>query len=366
MSIERVREAFAFEGAFRESVELKSGIINNTYHLIFDLPGGGVREYVLQQINTNVFKKPGEVMENVQGVTEFLAKKYAAAGVDPARRVLRLVPARSGGVMHVDDEGRCWRAYDFVTGAAAYDRAETPAQFREAGRGFGAFQQMLADYPAEGLHETIPGFHNTRARYDVFEESVRVNAVQRSADAAEEIEFLRSRRAGLCEIMDALDAGAIPLRVTHNDTKINNVMLDLATGEALCVIDLDTIMPGTLLWDFGDAIRFGASTAPEDEPDTSKIDLDMNLFRAFAEGFLSEMGDSITPREAELLPRSVEVMTGELAVRFLTDYLDGDTYFKVKDSKHNLVRARAQIALLRAVEAKRDEMAACVAGLLKN
>ena len=366
MNIERARKQFLFEGDFREAVEIKSGLINNTFHLIFDLPGGGIHEYILQEINTNVFKNPREVTENVRRVTEFLAAKYEAMGVDPARRVLKLISTREGGFLYIDADRLCWRAYEFVTGAAAYDRPENLDQFREAGRGFGTFQRMLSDYPADELYETIPGFHNTRARYDVFEASVAADAAGRAASVAEEIEFLRSRRGTLCSIMDALDAKEIPLRVTHNDTKINNVMLDLVTGEAMCVIDLDTIMPGTLLWDFGDSIRFGASTAPEDEPDVSKIDLDMNLFRAYAEGFLAEMGHSITAREIELLPRSVEVMTGELAVRFFTDYLDGDKYFKTKYADHNLVRTRAQIALLKAVEAKHDEMAACVAEILSK
>ena len=365
MNIENARRQFLFEGDFREAVELKSGLINNTFHLSFDVPGGR-REYILQELNTNVFKKPYEVTENARRVTEFLAAAYEALGVEHSRRVLRLIPTRDSGFLHIDADGMCWRAYEYVTGATAHDRPENLNQFREAGRGFGTFQRMLADYPVSELYVTIPGFHDTRARFDMFETSVRADMAKRAESAEEEIAFLRSRRARLCEIMDALDAGEIPLRVTHNDTKINNVMLDDNTGEALCVIDLDTIMPGTLLWDFGDAIRFGASTAAEDEPDTSKIGLDMNLFRAFAEGFLSEVGHSITPREAELLPCSVEVMTGELAMRFLTDYLDGDTYFKVKDAEHNLVRARAQIALLRAVEAKRDEMAACVADILRK
>ena len=366
MNMEQVRDAFAFAGVYSEAEELKSGLINNTYRLRYALPDGGARDYILQQINTTVFKKPDEVMQNVRGVTEFLAAKYVEMGVDPARRVLRLIPTRDGKFMHVDAQGRCWRAYDFVTGAVALDRAETADQFKEAGRGFGAFQRMLADYPAEKLHETIPGFHNTRARFDVLEASAAKNAAGRIDAAAAELEFLRANRALLCEIVDGLDGGSIPLRVTHNDTKINNVMLDAVTGEALCVIDLDTIMPGTLLWDFGDAIRFGASTAVEDEPDTSKIDLDMNLFRAFAEGFLAEMGESITQREAELLPRGVENMAGELAARFLTDYLDGDVYFKTAYPEHNLVRARAQIALLKAILAKEGEMAACVAAILEK
>ena len=366
MNIEQVRGQFLFEGEFREAEELKSGLINTTFHLSFDLPGGGTREYILQEINTNVFKKPYEVTENARLVTEFMAAQYEAVGIDHARRVLRLIATRDSGFLYIDEDGLCWRAYEYVTGAKAYDRPENLDQFREAGRGFGTFQRMLADYPVSELYVTIPGFHDTRARFEVFEASVARDAAGRAATVAKEIDYLTSRRQKLCSIMDALDAGEIPLRVTHNDTKINNVMLDLATGEALCVIDLDTIMPGTLLWDFGDAIRFGASTAAEDEPNTAKIDLDMNLFRAFAEGFLSEMGESITAREAEMLPRSVEVMTGELAIRFLTDYLDGDTYFKTSYPEHNLVRTRAQIALLQAVEAHVAEMAACVAEILKK
>ena len=356
-NIERVCEQFAFCGEFSQVEELKSGNINSTYHLTYEYPH---RECILQRINHHVFKKPGEVMENVLRITGHLAAKYRAAGIDPTWRVLKLVPLHTGEWMYISPEGEYWRAYEYIAGAAAPDRADTPAQFREAGRGFGVFQNMLADFPADQLHVTIPGFHDTCARFDALERAAAEDAAGRAAEAAPELDYLRAHREELCRISTLLDAGGLPLRVTHNDTKINNVMMDMRTGEALCVIDLDTVMPGTLLWDFGDAIRFGASTAPEDEPDVSKIALNMEYFAAFTEGFLAGVGKNIEPAEVELLPLSVAVMTGELAARFLTDYLNGDTYFKTGYPQHNMVRTRAQIALLKDVLAKRDEMTAAV------
>ena len=248
----------------------------------------------------------------------------------------------------------------------AYDRIESPAQFCEAGRGFGAFQTMLADFPADRLTETIPFFHDTPRRYGTFRAAVAEDAAGRASSLAADIAFFDSRAARMRGIVDRLASGELPLRVTHNDTKLNNVLIDNATHRALCVIDLDTVMPGSVLYDFGDAVRYGACTAAEDEPDTARIGFDMTLFRAFAEGFLSETADRLTDAELSLLPLGVEVITCELAMRFLTDYLDGDRYFKIRYSDHNLVRARAQMKLLTEVEAHRDEMNACVAELRKT
>ena len=321
---------------------------------------------MLQRINTEAFRNPEALMENIRLVTGHIRAALVAAGQDPARRVLEFLPAADGSLLHREPDGGCWRCYRFVDGVTAYDRIESPAQFCEAGRGFGAFQTMLADFPADRLTETIPFFHDTPRRYGTFRAAVAEDAAGRASSLAADIAFFDSRAARMRGIVDRLASGELPLRVTHNDTKLNNVLIDNATHRALCVIDLDTVMPGSVLYDFGDAVRYGACTAAEDEPDTARIGFDMTLFRAFAEGFLSETADRLTDAELSLLPLGVEVITCELAMRFLTDYLDGDRYFKIRYSDHNLVRARAQMKLLTEVEAHRDEMNACVAELRKT
>ena len=362
-NIEEVSGQFAFQGVYAGCEELKSGNINSTYHLSYRYPR---REYILQRINHFVFKRPGDVMENMLQVTGHLAAKCQAMGIDPTLRVLKLIPLRADGYMYVSPEGEYWRAYEFIEGAKAPDRAETAAQFRETGRGYGVFQAMLADFSAEKLHITIPGFHDTPARFEALERAAKEDAVGRASSAGEELAYLVAHRNELCRISELLDEGKLPLRVTHNDTKTNNVMMDSKTGEALCVIDLDTVMPGTMLWDFGDAIRFGASTAPEDEPDVSKISLNMDYFTAFMEGFLEGLSGRVTPLELELLPLSVAVMTGELAARFLTDYFNGDVYFKINYPEHNLVRTRAQLTLLKDVFAQQGAMIEAVQRFVKS
>lgn len=361
--ISQVAERFRFAGKLESASELTAGLINNSYRLNFRLPGGEARAYVLQQINTYVFKRPEEVMSNVRRITEHLRGKLLAAGEDPARRALHLIETVDGGIMYRDAQDRCWRAYDFIRGAVAYDRAETPEHFRQAGAAFGEFQRMLLDFPAGELYETIPGFHDSKRRFETFLASVEADRAGRARGVQREIDFLCARRGMLSRIVDMLDNGELPLRVTHNDTKMNNVMLDAETGRGLCVIDLDTVMPGSALYDYGDALRFGASTAPEDEENLDKISLDMGLFRAFTDGFVNETRAALTPAELRLLPLGIEVLTGELAMRFLTDYLDGDLYFKTAKPEHNLIRARAQMRLLEDVEEKYDALCAHVAAL---
>lgn len=355
---------FDFPGTLAACEAINTGHINATYKLRFALPGGDARDYVLQRINTYVFKKPDEVMENIQLVTEHLSRAMAARGIDPENRVLRLAPAKGGGAMIEDGEGGYWRAYDFITRAHAVDRVEGPDQFREIGRAFGAFQAMLADFPIERLHDTIPNFHDTRKRLGDFERSVRSDPLGRAASVPEEIEAVRSRGEAMCCIVDMIESGDIPLRVTHNDTKINNVMLDVDTGEALCVIDLDTVMAGSALYDFGDAIRYGACTAAEDETDLSKVTLDIDLFRGFTEGFVSQTANGLTRTELENLPLGALVMTYENGLRFLADYLDGDVYFHVDWPEHNLARARCQLKLLSEMEKRRDGMDAITRQLI--
>lgn len=353
--IKHILPRFCFSGVYKSAKELTSGNINNTYLLTYD-DNGVEREYTLQHINKYVFKKPAEVMSNIERVTTYLSEAYAAAGMDPARRVLTLIPTTDNSTLYQDAEGNYWRAYNFISGATAYDAPQKDAHVFETGRAFGEFQRMLCDFPADLLHPTIPDFHNTLRRFYNFVATVAADRAGRVRKVEEEIEFMFEHRKLMSEIVKKLENGEIPLRVTHNDTKINNVLIDDETDKGICVIDLDTVMPGSSLYDFGDAIRFCASTAAEDEEDTSKITLDMNAFRLFTEGFLSETNGFLTREELHNLPLGVLVITCELAMRFLTDYIDGDLYFKVHSPEHNLVRARAQMKLLTEMELKRDQM----------
>ena len=354
---------FDFPGTPAECEAIKAGHINRTYRVRFALPEGGTRDYVLQRINTFAFKKPREVMHNVGLVTEHLCAAMEKQGRDPANRVLKLVPVKGSGTLYEDESGS-WRAYDFITHARTVDRVDSPAQFREIGRAFGEFQSMLADFPIDQLFDTIPDFHHTVKRQAAFERSVAADVKGRAGEVAREIGALRARKAEMGAIVRMIEAGELPLRVTHNDTKINNVMLDETTGEALCVIDLDTVMAGSVLYDFGDAIRYGASTAKEDERDLSRVRLDMDLFAAYAEGFISETARGLTLKELTELPLGALVMTYENGLRFLTDYLDGDVYFHIENPDDNLARARCQLALLEDMEAHREEMYAQVRALI--
>ena len=341
--------------------ELKSGNINATFKLSF-----GEDACILQRINTVVFTDPDSLMRNVGLVTVHIRRALEKDGVDPARRVLHFVETEDGSLLYRDPDGGCWRSYIYVDGVSAYDRIESAALFREAGYGFGEFQNLLADFPAAELAETIPHFHDTPRRFATFMEKVKADPVGRVAGLADEIAFFTSREPMMHGIVDRLASGELPLRVTHNDTKLNNVLIDDKTGEAICVIDLDTVMPGSSLYDYGDAVRFGACTADEDEPDTDRIGFDMALFAAFTEGFVSATAGGLTETEIRLLPLGIEVITCELAMRFLTDYIDGDRYFKINDPEHNLVRAHAQMKLLTEVEAHRAEMDAFIDRLLKK
>lgn len=362
--IKHVLKKFRFEGKFADAQELLSGNINNTFRLSYLQANGGMKDYILQQINTYVFKKPEEVMSNVHRVTEHLEKALREAGEDTERHVLRLISTKDDTWMYRDDENRCWRAYVFIDGAVAYDRPEKPEHFMECGRAFGNFQKMLFDFRAEELYDTIPNFHNTRKRFYDFVAAVAEDKGGRVRFLEKEIDFFFDRRKMMSQVVDMIERGEIPLRVTHNDTKMNNVMLDAKTGKGLCVIDLDTVMAGSVLYDYGDAVRFGASTAAEDEPDTSKIALDMDLFRAFTRGFISEVKGYLTETELRMLPLGIKIMTCELAMRFFTDYIDGDLYFKVRSPEHNLIRAHAQMKLLEDIEQKYDELCAITEQLI--
>ena len=364
--LKAVISGFEFAGELASCEEIKTGHINRTYRLSFRQADGSARDYVLQSINTYVFTRPAELMENVQLVTEHLREAMVRRDEDPDNRVLRVVPVRGGGILMLDGEGGAWRAYDFITHAETIDQVDSPEEFREIGRAFGDFQNALADFPIEKLHDTIPDFHDTKKRIRALESAVARDAAGRAAGVQPEIAFARAHAAEMGRIVDMIAAGEIPLRVTHNDTKVNNVMLDANTGEALCVIDLDTVMAGSALYDFGDAVRVGASTAAEDEADLSKVALDIDLFRGFAEGFISRTARGLTEAELVNLPLGALVMTYENGIRFLTDYLDDDVYFRTAYPEHNLIRARAQFRLVSDMEARRDEMDRIVRELIEK
>ncbi len=330
-----------------------NGHINDTYIVQSD------PKYILQRINKNVFTNPPEMMENIMGVTNFLREKIKAAGGNPDRETLRYMIADDGNPFFVDDDGEYYRAYQYVDGVISCTSVDDPSQLYHAAKAFGKFQNMLADYPAETLHETIVQFHDTRKRFGDFVKAVQENKSGRADICKEDIQFVLDREADCNVVVEAIEKGEIPLRVTHNDTKLNNVLLDAVTGEGVCVIDLDTVMPGSLLYDFGDALRFGGSSGAEDEPDLSKIWFVMENFEAFTKGFLEELV-SITDKELELLAFSIKLMTLECGSRFLADFINGDTYFKTKFPEHNLVRARTQFKLVADMEKKMDEMNAIV------
>lgn len=326
-----------------------NGHINDTYVV------GTPNRYIIQRINKNIFKKPEEVMENIAGVTEFLRKKIEAAGGDPKRETLNIIRTKDGKTFYKSKDGDYYRMYYFVENAVSYEEVTDPMQLYHAARAFGKFQNMLSDYPAEKLHEVIPKFHDTRDRYRQFHDALDQNRSGRAGNAEAEIKFVLDREKDAGVIVDALESGRIPLRVTHNDTKLNNVLLDVRTGEGVCVIDLDTVMPGSLLYDYGDALRFGGSSGAEDEKDLSKIWFDIEKFRAFTEGFIEEL-PSITEEEIKLLPFSIKLMTLECGSRFLADYINGDIYFKTHYPEHNLDRCRTQFKLVKEIEDKMDEL----------
>ncbi|MDR1600256.1 MAG: aminoglycoside phosphotransferase family protein [Oscillospiraceae bacterium] len=332
--------------------ELRAGNINTTYLALLE----GGEKLILQRINRNVFKQPEMIMSNIRRVTARLRGKLPRDAPDAARRVLSFIQKPDGSMIEWDPSGEPWRCYSYVEGATAYNAAVKPEHLCETGRAFGAFQRDLADFPIDTLHETIEGFHDTPKRFGVFIAAVEADRVGRRAAASREIAMVRDREPLASKIVNQLNDGSLPMRVTHNDTKINNVLIDDITDEAVCVIDLDTVMPGSSLYDFGDMIRFGASTAAEDEPDVSKIALDMGKFEQFTKGFIAETRGFLDDRELLAQPLGCLVITYELAMRFLTDYLDGDRYFRVWGPEHNLIRARAQLRLLEDMESKYDAM----------
>ena len=314
------------------------------------------KRFILQRINTDTFTDPVGLMDNICGVTRHLREKILAAGGDPARETLNVIPTLSGAAFHLDAEGGAWRAYDFVEDTICLQQVGSEADFRTVAETLGKFQNQLADYPASTLHETIARFHDTPNRYANFEKALAADALGRAKDIAPEVAFIHAREKDCHALLDLLAAGEIPLRVTHNDTKINNVLIDAATGKGICVIDLDTVMPGLSAYDFGDSIRTGANDCAEDEPDQSKVHFDLHLYEVFAKGYLSTSGASMSPAEKKSLAWGAKLMTLECGIRFLTDYLEGDHYFHTARPDHNLDRARTQFTLVRQMEEVFDQM----------
>ena len=332
-----------------------NGHINDTFLVVAD------KRYIMQRMNTRIFTKPVELMANILGVTEHIRAKAAAMGrTDVERASLVVVPTLSGEKFFVDSEGGYWRVYEFTERTVTQEVVESIDDFYNCAVAFGNFQQMLADYPAETLNEPIANFHNTPWRYENLMRAVEADKCGRLASVKQEVEFAMARKDFASTLENARANGLLPLRVTHNDTKLNNILFDESTHNPVCVIDLDTVMPGYSVNDFGDSIRFGANTAVEDETDLSKVTLDLELFEAYAKGFIRGCNGSLTETELDLLPVGAMMMTFECGMRFLTDYLEGDTYFKIHRENHNLDRARNQFALVADMEKKLHEMKAII------
>ncbi len=326
--VRTVCQAFALEGEVQSVKANGNGHINSTFIVSTD-----VRRYILQVLNTAIFKHPEEVMENIVRVTEHIRAGLTASGGDAERGTMRVVPAKEAGkCWFVDDEGRFWRAYGFVEHTVCRLTVDSPETFALVGQAFGNFQRQLSDFDASLLHDAIPNFHNTKKRYADFLAAVRADKAGRAASVRGEIDFILARADRTSLIVDALEDGSLPLRVTHNDTKLSNILMDDATGQPVCIIDLDTVMPGSALYDFGDSIRTGACTGAEDEPDLSKVDVSTAFFTAYAEGFVKGTGGALTQKEKEMLPDGAYVITLEQAIRFLADHLDGDAYYPVAPS----------------------------------
>jgi hypothetical protein len=346
---------FACPGELVEAVPWGSGHINNTYLATYR-DGSLSRRFIHQQVNEHVFKDVPALMENVGRVTRHQRAKFEAAGVeDIDRRVLTLVPTKDGADFFKDANGDYWRTYACIEGARGVDVVESTGQAFEAARAFGEFQCQLADLPVR-LHETIPGFHDARSRFDALVQAIEADPENRAAQVKEEIGFFAGRESLVDSIHNLMTRGELPERVTHNDTKLNNVLLDAETHKALCVIDLDTVMPGSILFDFGDMVRTTTSKVAEDDCDPERVGMDMAYYEAIVRGYLETAGGFLTKREREMLPMSGQYITFELGIRFLTDFLEGDHYFKTSRKAQNLDRCRKQILMVQSMEQQYEAM----------
>ena len=352
--------AYDFGGQLVGAVRYGSGHINDTF-VVHTQPGEDpCRRFILQRISSAAFKHPDEVMANIVGVTSFLGEKIKEAGGNPARETMSVWATKSGENFYTDSEGGAWRVYPFVEDTICLQKAETPELFAASARAFGKFQRMLKDYPADTLYETIPKFHDTEDRLAKLKAAVAADVMDRVKEVGPELKFVQEREADCSVALSALRDGRLPLRVTHNDTKLNNILIDRESGEGICVIDLDTVMPGLAINDFGDSIRFGANHSAEDERDLTKVNFDLELFDVYAAGFLEGAGGALTETELDYLPWGAKLMTLECGIRFLTDYLEGDHYFRIHREGQTLDRCRTQFKLVSDMEAAWDDMKAVV------
>ncbi len=352
-----VARHFEISGNFLRAVPYGNGHINDSYCAEFDAARVPVR-FIIQRINHHIFGDPVALMQNIERVTSHLATQVAGEP-DASRRVLTLVPARDGKAWHRDESGNYWRVYRFIERARSYDTVQSPQQAFQAARAFGQFQKLLATLPAPRLNDTIPDFHHTPKRFAALERAIAADAAGRVAQAKPEIDFAMAHQPIVAGLLNA----QLPERVTHNDTKFNNVLLDDTTGEGICVIDLDTVMPGLVPYDFGDMVRTTTSPAAEDERDLSKVAMQFPMFEALVRGYLSSAAEFLTEAEKRSLAFSGKLITFEIGIRFLADHLNGDTYFKVHREGHNLDRCRTQFALVRSIEQQEDAMNRLVDGL---
>ena len=358
--VSKIGDQFAVQGEFISGEEIDSGHINSTYRASYMLPDGAVRRYIFQAINRNVFKDPYAVMANVERVTTHINSKVLRRKRDLGGQALNLFPARVGGYWVEDEGGSVWRCYNHIEGCVTYNIVGNTRQAYQAAHAFGAFQDLVSDMDATQIIETIPDFHHTRKRYDRLMTVIAADPCGRLAEVTKEVAAIREWEPLVDVLLNLAAAGEIPLRVTHNDTKINNVMIDAKTDEAVCVIDLDTVMPGLALYDFGDLIRTATSPAAEDEPDLSKVKMQMPMFESLVQGYLDASGSFLNEAEVSHLAFSGKLITLEVAIRFLTDYLEGDVYFKTHRPGQNLDRCRTQLQLVREIEANEPAMNAFV------
>ena len=357
--VREVLTAYDFPQTLLGAVRYGCGHINDTYCVICQPQEGDCVRFILQGLSSAAFPHPEELMENFVRLTDYLREKIAQTGGDPARETLRAIPTKEGKAYYTAADGKVWRLMPFVEGTDCFQSA-TPELFAASARAFGHFQYLLRDFPAETLHETIAHFHDTEDRFRKFLASREADRMQRAADVAEEIQFVLDREVDCAVALTALREGRLPLRVTHNDTKLNNILIDRKTGEGICVIDLDTTMPGLSINDFGDSIRFGANHSAEDEKDLSKVNFDLELYEIYAKNFIAGAQGGLTEAELEYLPWGARLMTLECGIRFLTDYLDGDHYFHTSYPEQNLDRCRTQFKLVRDMEAAFTEMQAVI------
>ena len=357
--LSEVLAAYAFPATLLGAVRYGQGHINDTFCVLCQPQEGDCIRFILQGLSSAAFPHPEELMENFVGITSYLRQKVIANGGDPLRETLSLVKTRDGKDFFTDSNGKVWRLTPFIENTDCFQSA-TPELFEASARAFGRFQYMLQGYPAETLHETIVKFHDTENRFEKFLAALEADKHDRAKDIQPEIQFVLDRKADCSVALQALRDGKLPLRVTHNDTKLNNILIDRDSHEGICVIDLDTTMPGLSINDFGDSIRFGANHSKEDEKDLSKVNFDIKLYEAYTRGFLEGAQGSLTEGELEYLPWGARLMTLECGIRFLTDYLDGDHYFRIHYPEQNLDRCRTQFKLVSDMEAQFEEMGAVV------